>query len=132
MKGKLMDRNFKARCLKDRSWKTGFFLIKKKEPCIKDIKNVWPVHEQTICQSTGYLDCNKKEIFIDDLIKFSAELNGKKIEFEEIQVVFDPVYAKLVLFAGDKTYDFMNPEYKNVRYEIIGNIWDKIALAKRK
>lgn len=90
------------------------------------------MHEQTICQSTGYLDCNKKEIFIDDLIKFSTELNGEKIEFEEIQVLFDPVYAKLVLFAGNKTYDFMNPEYENARYEIIGNIWDKIELPKKK
>ena len=127
-----MDRNFKARCLKDRSWKTGFYLIKKKEPCIKDIKNVWPVHEQTICQSTGYLDCHQKEIFIDDLIKFSAELNGEKIEFEEIQVVFDPAFAKLVLFAGDYSYNFTDPNYENPRYEVVGNIWDKIALAKKK
>lgn len=127
-----MDKNFKARCLKDRSWKTGFYLIKKKEPCIKDIKNVWPVHEQTICQSTGYIDCNKKEIFLDDLINFSAELNGNKVEFKEIQVLFDPAYAKLVLFAGDKTYDFMNPGYENPHYEVVGNIWDEIALPKKK
>lgn len=127
-----MEKKFKARCLKDRSWKTGFFLIKKKEPCIKDEKNVWPVHEQTICQSTSYIDINKKKIFIGDLVNFSAIINGEEIKFEEIQVLFDPAYAKLVLFAGDKTYDFMNPKYKNVRYEVVGNIWDKIALPKKK
>lgn len=110
---KYMERNFKARCLKDRSWKTGFFLIKKKEPCIKDIKNVWPVHEQTICQSTGYLDCNKKEIFLDDLINFSATIGSNEIKLDKAQVMFDNFNGKLVLLEGEETIDFANENYEN-------------------
>lgn len=127
-----MERNFKARCLKDRSWKTGFFLIKKKEPCIKDIKNIWPVHEQTICQSTGYLDCNKKEIFIDDLINFSAEINGNTIKLDNAQVVFDIPNGNLVLVKGDEAIGLVNEDYENCHYEVIGNIWDNVALLKKK
>jgi len=104
-----MNRNFKARCLKDRSWKTGFYLIKKKEPCIKDIKNVWPVHEQTICQSTGYIDCNKKEIFLDDLVNFSATINGSEIKLDKAQVVFGIPVGKLVLVEGNEVIDFTFP-----------------------
>lgn len=127
-----MNRNFKARCLKDRSWKTGFYLIKKKEPCIKDIKNVWPVHEQTICQSTGYIDYNKKEIFLDDLINFEAKIDGVDFKLENLQVLFDIPKGKLVLFSGDKTIDFVSPDYENPHYEVVGNIWDEIALPKKK
>lgn len=127
-----MNRNFKARCLKDRSWKTGFYLIKKKEPCIKDIKNVWPVHEQTICQSTGYLDCNKKEIFLDDLVNFSATINGSEIKLDKAQVVFGIPVGKLVLVEGNEVIDFISDRYENPHYEVVGNIWDEIALAKRK
>lgn len=127
-----MERNFKARCLKDRSWKTGFFLIKKKEPCIKDIKNVWPVHEQTICQSTGYLDCNKKEIFIDDLINFNAIINGNEIKLDKAQVMFDNFNGKLVLLEDEETIDFASENYENYHYEVVGNIWDNVALPKKK
>lgn len=127
-----MERNFKARCLKDRSWKTGFFLIKKKEPCIKDIKNVWPVHEQTICQSTGYLDCNKKEIFLDDLINFSATIGSNEIKLDKAQVMFDNFNGKLVLLEGEETIDFANENYENYHYEVVGNIWDNVALPKKK
>lgn len=127
-----MDRNFKARCLKDRSWKIGFFLIKKKEPCIKDIKNVWPVYEQTICQSTGYIDCNKKEIFLDDLVNFSATINGSKIKLDKAQVVFGIPVGKLVLVEGNEVIDFISDRYENSHYEIVGNIWDNVALPKKK
>lgn len=127
-----MERNFKARCLKDRSWKTGFFLIKKKEPCIKDIKNVWPVHEQTICQSTGYSDCNKKEIFLDDLINFSATIGSNEIKLDKAQVMFDNFNGKLVLLEGEETIDFASENYENCHYEVVGNIWDNVALPKKK
>lgn len=127
-----MNRNFKARCLKDRSWKTGFYLIKKKEPCIKDIKNVWPVHEQTICQSTGYLDCSKKEIFLDDLINFSATIGNNEIKLDKAQVMFDNFNGKLVLLEGEETIDFASENYENYHYEVVGNIWDNVALPKKK
>lgn len=127
-----MERNFKARCLKDRSWKTGFYLIKKKEPCIKDEKNVWPVHEQTICQSTGYIDINKKEIFIGDLINFSTIINGSEINLNNAQVIFDIPAGKLMLKEGDEVIDFVSDKYENSRYEVIGNVWDSIALPKKK
>lgn len=127
-----MERKFKARCLKDRSWKTGFYLIKKKEPCIKDEKNVWPVHEQTICQSTGYLDCNKKEIFLDDLINFSATINGSEIKLNNAQVMFDNYNGCLVLLEGEETINFASENYENCHYEVIGNIWDSVALPKKK
>lgn len=127
-----MERKFKARCLKDRSWKTGFYLIKKKEPCIKDEKNVWPVHEQTICQSTGYLDCNKKEIFISDLVNFSTTINGEEIKLNDAVVALDMSTGRLVLATNDAMIDFRNSNYKDCRYEIIGNVWDSIALPKKK
>lgn len=127
-----MERKFKARCLKDRSWKTGFYLIKKKEPCIKDEKNVWPVHEQTICQSTGYLDCNGKEIFIGDLIKFSATINDNEIKLNNAQVMFDNFNGNLVLVEGEETIGFVNEDYENPHYEVIGNVWDSVALPKKK
>ena len=127
-----MERKFKARCLKDRSWKTGFYLIKKKEPCIKDEKNVWPVHEQTICQSTGYLDCNKKEIFIGDLINFSTIVNSEEIKLNDAVVALDMSTGRLVLAADGAMIDFRNSNYKDFRYEIIGNVWDSIALPKKK
>lgn len=127
-----MERKFKARCLKDRSWKTGFYLIKKKEPCIKDEKNVWPVHEQTICQSTGYLDCNKKEIFIGDLINFSTIVNSEEIKLNDAVVALDMSTGRLVLAADDVMIDLRNSNYKDCRYEIIGNIWDSVALPKKK
>lgn len=127
-----MERKFKARCLKDRSWKTGFYLIKKKEPCIKDEKNVWPVHEQTICQSTGYLDCNKKEIFLDDLINFSATINDNEIKLDNAQVMFDNLNGNLVLVEGEEVIGFINEDYENPYYEVIGNVWDSVALPKKK
>lgn len=127
-----MERKFKARCLKDRSWKTGFYLIKKKEPCIKDEKNVWPVHEQTICQSTGYLDCNKKEIFLDDLINFSATINDNEIKLDKAQVMFDNLNGNLVLVEGEEVIGFVNEDYENPHYEVIGNVWDSVALPKKK
>lgn len=127
-----MERKFKARCLKDRSWKTGFYLIKKKEPCIKDEKNVWPVHEQTICQSIGCLDCNKKEIFIGDLINFSTIVNSEEIKLNDAVVALDMSIGRLVLAADGVMIDFKNSNYKDCRYEIIGNIWDSVALPKKK
>lgn len=127
-----MERKFKARCLKDRSWKTGFYLIKKKEPCIKDEKNVWPVHEQTICQSTGYIDINKKEIFISDLVNFSTTINGEEIKLNDAVVALDMSTGRLVLATNDAMIDFRNSSYKDCRYEIIGNVWDSIALPKKK
>lgn len=127
-----MERKFKARCLKDRSWKTGFYLIKKKEPCIKDEKNVWPVHEQTICQSTGYIDINKKEIFIGDLINFSTIINSEEIKLNDAVVALDMSTGRLVLAADGAMIDFRNSNYKDCRYEIIGNIWDSVALPKKK
>lgn len=127
-----MEKKFKARCLKDRSWKTGFYLIKKKEPCIKDEKNVWPVHEQTICQSTGYLDCNKKEIFIDDLINLKATVKGIEVELNNARVIFDNFNGKLVLVKDEEVNAFIDEEYGNIRYEIVGNIWDSVALPKKK
>lgn len=127
-----MERKFKARCLKDRSWKTGFYLIKKKEPCIKDEKNVWPVHEQTICQSTGYLDCNKKEIFIDDLVNFSTTINDNEIKLDKAQVMFDNYNGNLVLVEGEEVIGFVNEDYENPHYEVIGNVWDSVALPKKK
>lgn len=123
---------YKARCHKDRSWKTGFYLIKKRQIVIKDEKNIWPVHEQTVCQSTGYLDCNKKEIFIDDLVNFSTTINDNKIKLDKAQVMFDNLNGNLVLVEGEEVIGFVNEDYENPHYEVIGNVWDSIALPKKK
>ena len=123
---------YKARCHKDRSWKTGFYLIKKRQIVIKDEKNIWPVHEQTVCQSTGYLDCNKKEIFLDDLINFSATINGSEIKLDKAQVMFDNYNGCLVLLEGEETICFANKNYENCHYEVVGNVWDSVALPKKK
>lgn len=123
---------YKARCHKDRSWKTGFYLIKKRQIVIKDEKNIWPVHEQTVCQSTGYLDCNKKEIFLDDLINFSATINGSEIKLDKAQVVFGIPVGKLVLVEGNEVIDFISDRYENPHYEVIENVWDSVALPKKK
>ena len=123
---------YKARCHKDRSWKTGFYLIKKRMIVIKDEKNIWPVHEQTVCQSTGYLDCNKKEIFIDDLVNFSATINGSEIKLDKAQVMFDNLNGNLVLVEGEEVIGFVNEDYENPHYEVIGNVWDSVALPKKK
>lgn len=127
-----MKPTYKARCHKDRSWKTGFYLIKKRQIVIKDEKNIWPVHEQTVCQSTGYLDCNKKEIFMDDLVNFSAAINGSEIKLDKAQVMFDNHNGCLVLLEGEETINFASKNYENCHYEVIGNIWDSIALPKKK
>lgn len=123
---------YKARCHKDRSWKTGFYLIKKRMIVIKDEKNIWPVHEQTVCQSTGYIDGNKKEIFLDDLINFNATINGSEIRLDNAQVIFDIPAGKLILKEGDEVIDFVSDKYENPHYEVIGNVWDSIALPKKK
>ena len=123
---------YKARCHKDRSWKTGFYLIKKRQIVIKDEKNIWPVHEQTVCQSTGYLDCNKKEIFLDDLINFSAIINRSEIKLDNAQVMFDNYNGCLVLLEGEETINFASENYENCHYEVIGNVWDSVALPKKK
>ena len=123
---------YKARCHKDRSWKTGFYLIKKRQIVIKDEKNIWPVHEQTVCQSTGYLDCNKKEIFMDDLVNFSATINGSEIKLDKAQVMFDNLNGNLVLVEGEEVIGFVNEDYENPHYEVIGNVWDSVALPKKK
>lgn len=123
---------YKARCHKDRSWKTGFYLIKKRQIVIKDEKNIWPVHEQTVCQSTGYLDCNKKEIFLDDLINFSATINGSEIKLDKAQVMFDNLNGNLVLVEGEEVIGFVNEDYENPHYEVIRNVWDSVALPKKK
>lgn len=123
---------YKARCHKDRSWKTGFYLIKKRQIVIKDEKNIWPVHEQTVCQSTGYLDCNKKEIFLDDLVNFSATINGNEIKLDNAQVMFDNLNGNLVLVEGEEAIGFINEDYENPHYEVIGNVWDSVALPKKK
>lgn len=123
---------YKARCHKDRSWKTGFYLIKKRQIVIKDEKNIWPVHEQTICQSTGYLDCNKKEIFINDLVNFSATVGDSKIKLDKAQVMFDNFNGSLVLLEGEETIDFASENYENCHYEVVGNIWDNVVLPKKK
>ena len=127
-----MKPTYKARCHKDRSWKTGFYLIKKRQIVIKDEKNIWPVHEQTVCQSTGYLDCNKKEIFLDDLINFSATINGSEIKLDNAQVMFDNYNCCLVLLEGEETINFASENYENCHYEVIGNVWDSVALPKKK
>lgn len=123
---------YKARCHKDRSWKTGFYLIKKRQIVIKDEKNIWPVHEQTVCQSTGYLDCNKKEIFLDDLVNFNATINGNEIKLDKAQVVFGIPVGKLVLVEGNEVIDFISDRYENPNYEVIGNVWDSVVLHKKK
>lgn len=123
---------YKARCHKDRSWKTGFYLIKKRQIVIKDEKNIWPVHEQTVCQSTGYLDCNKKEIFLDDLINFSTTINDNEIKLDKAQVMFDNLNGNLVLVEGEEVIGFINEDYENPHYEVIGNVWDSVALPKKK
>ena len=123
---------YKARCHKDRSWKTGFYLIKKRQIVIKDEKNIWPIHEQTVCQSTGYLDCNKKEIFIDDLVNFSATIGSNEIKLDKAQVMFDNYNGKLVLLEGEETVDFASENYENCHYEVVGNIWDNVVLPKKK
>lgn len=123
---------YKARCHKDRSWKTGFYLIKKRQIVIKDEKNIWPVHEQTVCQSTGYLDCNKKEIFLDDLVNFSTTINGSEIKLDKAQVMFDNYNGCLVLLEGEETINFVSENYENCHYEVIGNVWDSVALPKKK
>lgn len=123
---------YKARCHKDRFWKTGFYLIKKRQIVIKDEKNIWPVHEQTVCQSTGYLDCNKKEIFLDDLVNFSATINGSEIKLDKAQVMFDNHNGCLVLLKGEETINFASESYENPHYEVVGNIWDNVALPKKK
>lgn len=127
-----MKPTYKARCHKDRSWKTGFYLIKKRQIVIKDEKNIWPVHEQTVCQNTGYIDCNKKEIFLDDLINFSTTIGNSEIKLDNAQVVFDIPAGKLVLVEGDEVIDFVSEDYKNCHYEVVGNIWDNVALPKKK
>lgn len=123
---------YKARCHKDRSWKTGFYLIKKRQIVIKDEKNIWPVHEQTVCQSTGYLDCNKKEIFLDDLVNFSTTINGSEIKLDKAQVMFDNYNGCLVLLEGEEIINFASENYENCHYEVIGNVWDSVALPKKK
>ena len=123
---------YKARCHKDRSWKTGFYLIKKRQIVIKDEKNIWPVHEQTVCQSTDYLDCNKKEIFIDDLVNFSTTINDNEIKLDKAQVMFDNLNGNLVLVEGEEVIGFVNEDYENPHYEVIGNVWDSVALPKKK
>ena len=123
---------YKARCHKDSSWKTGFYLIKKRQIVIKDEKNIWPVHEQTVCQSTGYLDCNKKEIFIDDLVNFSTTINDNEIKLDKAQVMFDNLNGNLVLVEGEEVIGFVNEDYENPHYEVIGNVWDSVALPKKK
>ena len=123
---------YKARCHKDRSWKTGFYLIKKRQIVIKDKKNIWPVHEQTVCQSTGYLDCKKKEIFIDDLVNFSTTINDNEIKLDKAQVMFDNLNGNLVLVEGEEVIGFVNEDYENPHYEVIGNVWDSVALPKKK
>lgn len=123
---------YKARCHKDRSWKTGFYLIKKRQIVIKDEKNIWPVHEQTVCQSTGYLDCNKKEIFLDDLVNFNTTINGSEIKLDKAQVMFDNYNGCLVLLEGEETINFASENYENCHYEVIGNVWDSVALPKKK
>lgn len=123
---------YKARCHKDRSWKIGFYLIKKRQIVIKDEKNIWPVHEQTVCQSTGYLDCNKKEIFLDDLVNFSATINDSEIKLDKAQVMFDNHNGCLVLLEGEETINFASKNYENPHYEVIGNVWDSVALPKKK
>lgn len=98
----------------------------------KDEKNIWPVHEQTVCQSTGYLDCNKKEIFIDDLVNFSTTINDNEIKLDKAQVMFDNLNGNLVLVEGEEVIGFVNEDYENPHYEVIGNVWDSVALPKKK
>ena len=69
---------------------------------------------------------------MDDLINFSTTINDNEIKLDNAQVMFDNYNGNLVLVEGEETINFASENYENPHYEVIGNVWDSVALPKKK
>lgn len=104
------------------------------------------VYSETICQSTGYLDCNENKIYTGDIISWKPYRNldigtidsgiviigevknGCQIEINKImrsnKNVSDFDFSILKGFIEDITDGYLSDYKENGKIEIIGNIFD--------
>lgn len=66
------------------------------------------------------------------MVNFSTTINDNEIKLDKAQVMFDNLNGNLVLVEGEEVIGFVNEDYENPHYEVIGNVWDSVALPKKK
>ena len=86
--------------------------------------NSIPVDKKTIGQSTGLKDKHNQEIFINDIIHFKANYGSYTLELATATVGFDKLNGRLAVKMNDNILALCDMNYSDVKYEVLGNIWE--------
>lgn len=110
---------FKAKRSDNGEWVDGYYA----KSCVDDyIVNDEYSHEidpNTLCQFTGLLDRNGKEIYEGDIIR----IHEGKDDFKETHLIWDNEWCLFVPSNSKLRHRIQAKHYEH--YEVIGNIHDK-------
>ena len=92
--------------------------------------DTWNVDPATLGQFTGLTDCNGKEIYEGDIVRY-GEFIYHVIEFKHGMFGYTLMDGCFVGYGGNPNFTF-NPLDKSKEHEVIGNIHDNPELFNEK
>ena len=120
---------FRAKTLTNSHWVYGNLVIRDKEcVSIRNSKSEPWVDPETVGQFTGLTDCNGKEIYEGDIVRY-GEFIYHVIEFKHGMFGYTLMDGWFVGYGGNTNFTF-NSLDKSKEHEVIGNIHDNSELLK--
>lgn len=102
----------------------GSYVFKNNKNYIVDNDGEHEINIKTLCQHTG-LVFNQVPVFLYDIVNFECTMAGiGEFKLNPATVLMDNVYGRLTLKSNEFTIALVDPLYKNIKIEVLGNTWN--------